>query len=93
MGAWGVGDAQSALQGGQTTAVVRTAVPLTEEQQAMILRRLQARFGQRLLADFEVDTSLLGGVQARVGDELIDDSVAGQLSALREALIKSGETK
>ncbi len=93
MGAQGVRDAQSATLGGQTTAVVRTAVPLTRDQQAMVLRRLQTRFGQRLLADFEVDPSLLGGVQARVGDELIDDTVAGRLSALREALIKSGETK
>ena len=74
-------------------ALVKTAVPLSAEQKAMILSRLRARYGQQLQGQFEVDPSLLGGVQARVGDQLIDDSVASKLEALREALVKSGETK
>jgi F-type H+-transporting ATPase subunit delta len=77
---------------GRTLAAVRTAVPLTHAQQAMIVRRLEAHVGQPLRAQFEVDPSLLGGVQAQVGDQLIDDTVRWRLSALREALIKSGES-
>jgi F-type H+-transporting ATPase subunit delta len=74
-------------------ALVTTAVPLSTEQKAMILERLRARYGGQLQGQFEVDPSLLGGVQARVGDQLIDDSVAAKLEALREALMKSGEAK
>ncbi len=74
-------------------ALIKTAVPLSAEQRHLILSRLRARYGQPLQGQFEVDPSLLGGVRSRVGDELIDDSIAGKLEALREALIKSGETK
>lgn len=75
------------------TALVRTAVPLTPAQQQLVLRRLSARYGQPLQAEFEVDPALLGGVWARVGDELIDDTVSCRLAALGDALAKSGETK
>ena len=70
-------------------ALIRTAVPLTEAQQEMILQRLGDKVGQRLQALFEVDAALLGGVQARVGDELIDNSIAARLAELREVLAKS----
>ena len=76
-----------------TDALIKTAVPLSAEQRDLILSRLSARYGQPVQGQFEVDPSLLGGVWSRVGDELIDDSIAGKLEALREALIKSGETK
>jgi F-type H+-transporting ATPase subunit delta len=93
VGTEGTQGARLAGEQGPILAAVRTAVPLTAPQQAMIVRRLEAYVGHRLRAEFEVDPSLLGGVQARVGDQLIDDTVRARLSALREALIKSGETK
>ncbi len=68
-------------------------MPLTPAQRQLIVRRLSARYGQPLQARFEVDPTLLGGVWARVGDELIDDTVAYRLAALKDALVKSGETK
>jgi F-type H+-transporting ATPase subunit delta len=83
-----VGSATSVL-----TALIRTAVPLDAGQRQLILERLSARYAQPLQAEFEVDPALLGGVWARVGDELIDDTTSCKLTALRDALIKSGETE
>lgn len=74
-------------------ALIKTAVPLTPAQRKLILQRLSARYDQPLQAEFEVDPALLGGVWARVGDELVNDTISCRLTALRDALIKSGETK
>jgi F-type H+-transporting ATPase subunit delta len=37
-----------------------------------------------------VDPSIIGGVVARVGDRVIDDSIRGRLDRLRRALMRTG---
>jgi len=70
-----------------TRARIVTAVPMTEEEKARLRARLVARFGSDLDFHFEVDESVLGGVYVRVGDRVIDGTVAGKLAALRERLV------
>jgi F-type H+-transporting ATPase subunit delta len=70
-----------------TRARIVTAVPMTEEEKARLSARLVARFGADLDFQFEVDESVLGGVYVRVGDRVIDGTVAGKLAALRERLV------
>jgi F-type H+-transporting ATPase subunit delta len=67
-------------------ARVTTAVPLTEPEKASMQSRLIQRFGPDLELQFEVDESLLGGVYLRVGDQVIDGTVAGKLAAMRDRL-------
>jgi F-type H+-transporting ATPase subunit delta len=67
-------------------ARVTTAVPLTEPEKASMQSRLTQRFGPDLEFQFEVDESLLGGVYLRVGDQVIDGTVAGKLAAMRDRL-------
>ncbi len=67
-------------------AHVRSAVALTEEERATLEQTLSKRFGGSLDAEYEVDPTLIGGVVVRVGDEVIDGSLSGKLSALRDRL-------
>lgn len=67
-------------------ARVTSAVPLTSSEQEALRARLTNRFGADLEFQFEVDASLIGGVHLRVGDQVIDGSVAGKLAALRDRL-------
>jgi F-type H+-transporting ATPase subunit delta len=67
-------------------AHVRSAVALTEEERAALEQTLSKRFGGSLDAEYEVDPTLIGGVVVRVGDEVIDGSLSGKLSALRDRL-------
>lgn len=66
--------------------LVRSAVPLTAEEKARLEKGLVARFGEELALTYEVDPSIIGGVVVRVGDLVMDGSVATKLTALREEL-------
>jgi F-type H+-transporting ATPase subunit delta len=67
-------------------ARVTSAVPLTSAEQETLRARLTDRFGADLEFQFDVDASLIGGVRLRVGDQVIDGSIAGKLATLRDRL-------
>lgn len=69
-----------------TKAEVVSAVELSTEEQADLRRSLAARYGEGLSFAFSVDPALMGGLRVRVGDRLIDTSVASRLQAMRETL-------
>ncbi len=62
-------------------AVVTSALPLTDEEQANVKKALSAA-----VVEFKVDPRILGGLIVRAGDQVVDNSVASQMSALRDSL-------
>ena len=68
-------------------ARVTTAVPLSDDQQSRLADSLAREFGGEVRLQVVVDPSLLGGLTVRVGDELIDASVARQLDTAHRKLI------
>jgi len=67
-------------------AEIVSAAALSEQEQQQLQTSLSAEHGEGLTFTFTVDPSLLGGLRVRVGDRLIDTSVASRLTALRESL-------
>jgi F-type H+-transporting ATPase subunit delta len=67
-------------------ATVTTAIPLEEAERRMITDWLSARVGRSVEIEEHVDPEIIGGVVARVGDQLIDASVRGKLEQLRRRL-------
>jgi F-type H+-transporting ATPase subunit delta len=67
-------------------AQVTSAVPLTAQEEAALRSKLADRFGAELEFQFRVDPAVLGGVYLRVGDQVIDGTVAGKLARLRDRL-------
>lgn len=68
-------------------AHVTSAVPLTDEEKLTIKNYLLKSLDPALDIDFSVDTSILGGLVVRVGDHVVDGSVAGQLQQLQHELV------
>ncbi len=71
---------------GPTKAEIVSAVELSPQEQADLRAKLTQENGEGLVYSFSVDPSLLGGLRVRVGDKLIDTSVASRLALLRESL-------
>ena len=71
---------------------VVSAIPMTDEQRQALLTKLEAQYGSGLDVHYQVDPSILGGLIVRVGDKLIDGSLATRLAAMRQALgVSTGE--
>lgn len=73
---------------GIAIAEVTTAVELTAAERAMVERQLSVLVGKRIELRTRVDPSMIGGIVARIGDQLIDGSVISQLRDMRAALAR-----
>jgi F-type H+-transporting ATPase subunit delta len=65
---------------------VRSAIPLSADQQARLAQALGQATGKRVTVKVVVDPSVLGGLIARVGDTVIDGSVRSRLDQMKESL-------
>ena len=71
---------------GVTNVLIRSAFEITDAEQGAIASSLAKRFGGRVDITVETDTALIGGIEIRAGDVVIDDSVRGKLQQLAQAL-------
>jgi F-type H+-transporting ATPase subunit b len=69
-----------------TAAEVTSALPLDDGEQDAIRKDLARTLGGTPATVFRVDPSILGGLVVRVGDKVLDGSVAGKLEGLRTSL-------
>jgi len=67
------------------TALVTSALPLSKDEEESVKNDVLAKAGAKDVA-FRVDPSILGGLVIKVGDKVLDGSVAGKLEGLRQSL-------
>jgi len=70
-------------------AVLKSAIPLAKDIVQAIKERLEAKLNKKLELETKIDPGLLGGVQATVGNMVIDGSVKRKLSELKEYLMET----
>ena len=71
-------------------AEVITAIPLDDEDKQKLGERLGAVVDKKVVLKPEVDSSLIGGIIARIGDKLLDGSTRSKLAALKRELASVG---
>jgi F-type H+-transporting ATPase subunit b len=71
---------------GAKTAEITSALPLSTQEQQAIRQDLQSRLGSEASVEFRVDPAIMGGLVIRIGDQVVDGSVAGQLEDLSARL-------
>ena len=64
-------------------AEVTSALPLTNAEQDIVKKDVLAKSGAQAVS-FLVDPAFLGGLIIKVGDKVVDGSVAGKLEGLRQ---------
>ena len=67
------------------SAEVTSALPLNKSEEESVKKDVLAKVGAKEVA-FRVDPAILGGLVIRVGDKVLDGSVAGKLEGLRQNL-------
>lgn len=70
---------------GRELALVRSATPLTDDQQTRLAAALQQATGKELDLKVTVDPTVVGGIVTEIGDIVLDGSVRSRLVQLREA--------
>ena len=75
---------------GEVTADVTSAAPLTGEQASALAETLRQRIGKTVTLNQYVDPSLIGGLQVKVGSQMIDSSLKTKLTAMKIAMKEVG---
>jgi ATP synthase F1 delta subunit len=66
------------------TIQVVSAWPLSKEQQQKLAQTFSAMADRNVNLELEIDPSLAAGIRVRLGDMIVDNSIAKQLDQLRE---------
>lgn len=74
------GDKVEIADGETGDAVVTSALPLTDNEKKSVEKSLKGK------VEYKVDPSILGGLVVRMGDKVLDGSVAGKLDAMRQSV-------
>jgi F0F1-type ATP synthase membrane subunit b/b' len=75
---------RSSLGDRDPTAHITTAQSMTLEQQGLMARTFTALADRHVNLQVQVDAKLVAGVRVRIGDIIVDSSIAGQMDELRE---------
>lgn len=75
-----------AERSGSAVAEVRSAVALDEQQVAKLAQALEQVTGRKVEVSVVVDPAIVGGLVARVGDQVFDASVRRRLSLLKDKI-------
>lgn len=75
---------------GRVEVDVFTAGPLGDEARSEIQRMVQSALGKEPVLHAYTDPKMIGGIKLRVGDRLIDGSVASKLRRLKDDLLNEG---
>ena len=70
----------------RAVAEVRSAIPLDEEHRRRLTEALERATGKKIELKVLVDPSVVGGLVARVGDQVIDGTIRRRLELARERL-------
>jgi F-type H+-transporting ATPase subunit delta len=83
-------DALVQKQFGRVEVDVYTAAPISTEERRTLQARLSAKIGREAIVHPYTDDTMIGGVKFRIGDQLIDASLATQLRQFRDRLATEG---
>jgi F-type H+-transporting ATPase subunit delta len=71
---------------GRIIAEVRSAVSLTAQQEERLAAALAQLHGRSVELNVDIDPAVIGGIEVRVGDEVIDGTAANKLEQARRKL-------
>ena len=80
---------RSSLGDREPTAHIAAAKSMTLDQQGLIARTFTALADRHVNMEVQVDPKLVAGIRVRIGDIIVDSSIAGQMEDLREKALEA----
>jgi F-type H+-transporting ATPase subunit delta len=74
---------------GRANAIVSSPYPLSDKEAEEITSFFSKLTGKNIRVEQQIDTSLLGGIQVRIGDRLYDGSLKSKLANMEKTLLNS----
>lgn len=78
---------------GRVEVDVYTAESLDDAGKTAIRDRVASKLGKEVVLHAYVEPAMLGGIKLRIGDQLVDDSLATQLRRVRDKLVTDGGSR
>ncbi|MDP2671488.1 MAG: F0F1 ATP synthase subunit delta [bacterium] len=72
------------------TVLVESSLPLNQDLVADIEAEIKKKFGADKTVTFRTNETTLGGLRLKLGDDILDYSLAGKLNELKEAFSQHG---
>ncbi len=69
---------------------IKTAFEFTREQSEILKKNLEQLAGKKVVLNFVLDSKVIGGFIARVGDSVYDASIQHQLDLLKKKFLQGG---
>lgn len=79
-----------AIERGEVTADVTSAIALTGEQQERLKKTLAQKSGKTVKLNTRVDETLIGGMIVKLGSTMIDSSIRSKLASLQNVMKEVG---
>jgi hypothetical protein len=73
----------------EPTAHITTAKSMTLDQQGLLARTFTALADRHVDMEVQVDQGLVAGIRVRIGDIIVDSSIAGQMEELRDRALEA----
>ena len=80
-------EAERSRRAGRSAVAIVSAYELAPPQVELLADAIGRRLGHEVTMETSVDASLIGGVVIRIGDSVIDASLAGRLRELAQDLV------
>lgn len=74
---------------GRANAIVSSPYPLSDKEAEEITSFFSKLTGKNIRVEQQIDKSLLGGIQVRIGDRLYDGSLKSKLANMQKTLLNS----
>lgn len=74
-------------EAGVARVVVTSATPLSVATSKSLEEKIAKKYDRKLVVEYRIDPSVLGGVRIQHKDEVIDDTIEAKINTLREQLI------
>ena len=74
-------------EGAVIEGVVKTSIPLTEEQYNLLSKKLEDRYGKAVALKEIIDPTILGGIYVKVNDEVIDGTLKNKVKEIKKSIL------